>query len=92
MPLYALLVVVILSSGAHSEFRCNGLAAFGSDDGEGDLGAWVPGDSRGHVVVETDPAIMVCEARAPGYETWAGSVNFRKDTKYVNITLTRKAQ
>ncbi len=87
MPLYALLVVVILSSGAHSEFRCNGLAAFGSDDGEGDLGAWVPSDSRGHVVVETDPAVMFCEARGPKHKTWAGFVNFRKDAKYVTIEL-----
>lgn len=90
MPLSALLVVLILSSGAHSELRCDGLSAYASDDGEGDPGAWVPSDSRGHIVVETDPTIMFCEARAPGYYQWFGMINFRKDTKRIEITLTKK--
>ncbi len=89
-PLYALLVTIVLSSGPHSEFRCDELSSFGTDDGEGDPGGWVAGDSRGHVVIEADPMVMFCEARAPGYNQWFGFVTVRKDTKRIDITLTKK--
>lgn len=90
MPLWALLIVVILSSGKHSEFRCDGIAAFGSDDGSGEEGAWLASDSAGHVIIETDDFLTFCEARAPGYYQWFGMVHFQKDQKRIEITLTKK--
>lgn len=90
MPFYALLIVVVLSSGAHSEFRCDGLNVFADDDGSYEQGDWVPGDSAGHVIVETDEQLTFCEAKAPGYYQWFGMIHFRKEQRRIEIKLTKK--
>lgn len=90
----SLLITVILLIGgkgaAHALIECEGIVGFGGGRDDTPI-SLLEADSRGAVIMESQPATYPCHAWKGDY-AWSGEITFKVDHEIIEITLFRPSK